>query len=218
MNSSDYEHLMVEENDPYDGNKVDTVETSADEYTACLNFGERLEKARDKAGMTQQALADAVGASKGAVARWEAGTREPGMAYLSKLSEALGVTTDYLLGLSDSDGSVTSINDRAMAILKKVREQGDEQALFFETTFSRYIEQISLLKKVKKAIDDKGVLLDKVNVKGDSNQVSNPALKDYVSLSAQANDTGKLLIRFVKEPLDDDDSEKDELAMFLNRR
>ena len=218
MNSNDYENPIAEDNNSVDGNDADRVETSADESTACLNFGERLGKARDKASMTQQALADAIGVSKAAISRWEAGTREPGMDYLAKLSETLGVTTDYLLGLSDSDGSVMSINDRAMAILKRVREQGDEQALFFETTFSRYIEQISLLKKVKKAIDDKGVLLDKVNVKGESNQASNPALKDYVSLSAQANNTGKLLIRFLKEPLDDDDTEKDELALFLTRR
>ncbi len=218
MNSIDFENPAGENDDFAAGNSVDTVETSVDESTACFPFGGRLAKAREKAGITQQTLGDIIGASKGAIARWEAGTREPGMAYLSKLSKALCVTTDYLLGLSDSDGSVQSINDRARAILVKVREQGDEQALFFETTFSRYIEQISLLKKVKKAIDDNGVLLDKVNVKGDSNQVSNPALKDYVSLSAQANDTGKLLIRFVKDPLEDDDVEKDELKLFLSRR
>ncbi len=218
MNTIDFENPAVEKDELAAGNSVDNVETSGDESAVCLPFGQRLAKAREKAGITQQTLGDIVGASKGAIARWEAGTREPGMAYLAKLSEALGVTTDYLLGLSDSDGSVQSINDRAKAILEKVRDQGDEQALFFETTFSRYIEQMSLLKKVKKAIDDKGVLLDKVNVKGDSNPVSNPALKDYVSLSAQANDTGKLLTRFVKDPLGDDDAAKDELMRFLSRR
>ena len=135
------------------------------------------------------------------------------------IAEKLDVPSDYLLGLSDSDGSSQnlSINDRAKAILERVRDKSDEQALFFETTFTRYIEQISLLKKLKKAIDDNGVLVTKVNVKGDENKVSNPAIKDYVSVSAQANDTGKLLIRFVQDPLEGE-SDKDELELFLSGR
>ena len=182
-------------------------------------FADRLHKAREKAEIQMQELADHLSVNVSTVSRWENGVMQPGLEMVAEIATKLNVPVDYLLGLSDSDGSSQnlSINDRAKAIIAKARDKGDEQALFFETTFSRYIEQIALLKKLKSAIDDNGVLIPKKNVKGDNNLVSNPALKDYVAVSAQANDTGKLLIRFVQEPLEDD-SEKDELELFLSGR
>ena len=195
------------------------VVEAANSLTEWQIFTERLRSAREKAGLTVQALAEKLSVDISTVSRWESGTREPGLKMVADIAEKLDVPTDYLLGLTDSDGSSQSltINDRAKAILERVRDKSDEQALFFETTFTRYIEQISLLKKLKKAIDDNGVLIAKVNVKGDENQISNPALKDYVSVSAQANDTGKLLIRFVQDQLEGD-SDKDELELFLAGR
>ena len=189
------------------------------ELTGRKVFAERLRMAREKAGLTSQALADKLSVNISSVSRWESGGREPGLKTVADIAVLLDVPTDYLLGVTDSDGSSQSlsINDRANAILERVRDKSDEQALFFETTFRRYIEQISLLKKLKKAIDDNGILIPKKNVKGDDNLISNPALKDYVAVTSQANDTGKLLIRFVQEPLEDD-SEKDELELFLSGR
>lgn len=195
------------------------IEDRADVRPQRPVFAERLRLAREKAGMTVQECADALSVSKGALEKWESGAREPGLKAVAEISKTLDVPTDYLLGLTDSDGSAQSlsINDRAKAILERVREKGDEQALFFETTFTRYIEQLSLLKKLKTAIDENGILIPKKNVKGDDNLISNPALKDYVSVSSQANDTGKLLIRFVQDPLEDE-TEKDEFELFLSGR
>lgn len=209
------ENAQTEEKMPSE----ELVVEAANSLTEWQIFTERLRSAREKAGLTVQALAEKLSVDISTVSRWESGTREPGLKMVADIAEKLDVPTDYLLGLTDSDGSSQSltINDRAKAILERVRDKSDEQALFFETTFTRYIEQISLLKKLKKAIDDNGVLITKVNVKGDENQISNPALKDYVSVSAQANDTGKLLIRFVQDPLEGD-SDKDELELFLAGR
>lgn len=209
------ENAQNEEEMPEEEN----AENWADNRTARPVFAERLRLTREKAEMTVQECADTLSVSKGALEKWESGAREPGLKTVADIASKLGVPADYLLGLSESDGSSQSlsINDRAKAILERVRDKSDEQALFFETTFSRYIEQISLLKKLKTAIDDYGVLITKVNVKGEKNQISNPALKDYVSVSAQANDTGKLLIRFVQDPLESD-SDKDELELFLSGR
>ena len=182
-------------------------------------FAERLQSAREKAKIAVQELADRLSMSGSSIYKWESGVAEPGLKTVSDIAEILNVPSDYLLGLTDSDGSSQnlSINDRAKAILERVRDKSDEQALFFETTFTRYIEQIALLQKLKKAIDEKGVLITKQNVKGGENTISNPAIKDYVSVSSQANDTGKLLIRFVQEPLEGDD-DKDELELFLSGR
>lgn len=195
------------------------VAEDANELQGLQIFAERLRMSREKAGMQMQELADTLSVHVSTVSRWESGIAQPGLAVVATIAGKLEVSTDYLLGVADSDGSSQSmsINDRAKAILDRVREKSDEQALFFETTFRRYIEQITLLQKLKTAIDKNGILVTKKNVKGDGNLISNPALKDYVSVSAQANDTGKLLIRFVQEPLEDE-SVKDELEMFLSGR
>ena len=52
-------------------------------------------------GLTQQAAADLFGISLRGYCRWEKGEREPSFSDLADISRALGVTTDYLLGLSD---------------------------------------------------------------------------------------------------------------------
>ena len=49
-----------------------------------------IRQARLSAGLTQQALASAVGVSVGTVARWEAGTREPSWGHLHSAVWACG--------------------------------------------------------------------------------------------------------------------------------
>jgi transcriptional regulator with XRE-family HTH domain len=54
-------------------------------------FAGRLRELREAAGWTQEQLAERVGAKREAVARWEAGKREPGWSNVLALAEALGV-------------------------------------------------------------------------------------------------------------------------------
>lgn len=44
-----------------------------------------------KGGLTQQALADRVGTTKGTISRWESGERDPPLSALYALGDALGV-------------------------------------------------------------------------------------------------------------------------------
>lgn len=53
---------------------------------------------RKRSGLTQGALADALGLSKQAISNYETGEREPDLMTLVNLSNLLGVTTDELLG------------------------------------------------------------------------------------------------------------------------
>lgn len=67
-----------------------------------MTFGIRLRELRENEGYhSQQALADALGVAQSTVANWERGRREPNYATTVRLARLLGVTTDYLLGLSD---------------------------------------------------------------------------------------------------------------------
>lgn len=66
-----------------------------------MNIGQRLKEARKKAGLTQKRLAEIAGLSAGAYSTYEVGTRELSLATLVTLTKALGVSADWLLGLTD---------------------------------------------------------------------------------------------------------------------
>jgi transcriptional regulator with XRE-family HTH domain len=57
-------------------------------------FGARLRELREKAGLTQEDLAERAGVKRGAVARWESGAREPSWGNIVALADALGVSTE----------------------------------------------------------------------------------------------------------------------------
>ena len=57
----------------------------------------KIAEVRKSKGFTQQALAKAVGLTQGAVAHWESGRRQPPLAMLRKIAEALGVDVRELI-------------------------------------------------------------------------------------------------------------------------
>jgi transcriptional regulator with XRE-family HTH domain len=65
-------------------------------------FPRRLRKAREMRELSQQELAERARLQQAAVSHYESGTRLPSLLNLKRLSEALEVTTDYLLGRSRS--------------------------------------------------------------------------------------------------------------------
>jgi transcriptional regulator with XRE-family HTH domain len=69
-----------------------------------LLFTVRLTRARKACGWNQADLAAEVGSSQSIVSRWERGVGEPTHVQLYRLSLALKVATDWLLGLSDEGG------------------------------------------------------------------------------------------------------------------
>ena len=64
-------------------------------------FYERLKAARINAGLSQSAVGEKFNAPKQYISRWEKGVQEPSLAALYDLADALDVSVDYLLGLSD---------------------------------------------------------------------------------------------------------------------
>ena len=64
-------------------------------------FAERLKKLRKDKNMTQVQLAEALGVSKGTVAMWEIGKREPNFETLNRLSDIFDKRIDYILGNSN---------------------------------------------------------------------------------------------------------------------
>lgn len=64
-------------------------------------FAERLKVARELRGLKQSELANQAGIPPSSVAHFEGGSRKPSFDSLRRLSNALEVTTDYLLGRVD---------------------------------------------------------------------------------------------------------------------
>jgi len=62
-----------------------------------MTFGEKLQKLRQKAGMSQDALAERLDVSRQAVSRWERDETMPETDKVVAMADLFGVTTDYLL-------------------------------------------------------------------------------------------------------------------------
>ena len=62
-----------------------------------MEFRERLYQLRKGRGISQEELANAVGVSRQAVQKWEAGASTPDLNNLSALADFFGVTLDYLV-------------------------------------------------------------------------------------------------------------------------
>ena len=68
-------------------------------------FSEKLQILRKNKGLTQEALADKLGVSRQAVAKWEAGQVYPDITNLIQISDLMNVSVDYLV--KDQDCSVS---------------------------------------------------------------------------------------------------------------
>lgn len=62
-----------------------------------MTFGEKLQNLRQKAGMSQDTLAEKLNVSRQAVSRWERNETMPETEKVVALADLFGVTTDYLL-------------------------------------------------------------------------------------------------------------------------
>lgn len=63
-----------------------------------MEIGHRIAKRRMELGLSQRELAKLVGKSPGLVGQWENHSKNLGRETLSKVADALEVSTDYLLG------------------------------------------------------------------------------------------------------------------------
>ena len=70
--------------------------------TKGMMFTERLTKLRQARGWTKKEFSMQIGKTQQTVGKWENGTNAPTFKDLVKLVELFGVTSDYLLGLSNS--------------------------------------------------------------------------------------------------------------------
>lgn len=91
-----------------------------------MKLSEKILYCRQKAGLSQEALADILGISRQAVSKWETGVANPEVDKLLLLSKAFDVSTDWLL--SEDGPQEETINhhrDKIDAEASKTSYQSD---------------------------------------------------------------------------------------------
>ena len=84
---------------------------------------QKIKTLREKKGITQSELANQLGITRSGVNAWEMGISTPSTQYIIILAKFFNVSTDYLLGLSDTATiSVEGLSDREIASLAEIIE------------------------------------------------------------------------------------------------
>lgn len=73
--------------------------------------GDRLKVLRQRLGLSQDNFATMVGASQRMIGRYESGESDPTAEVVARLARHLGVTADYLLGLTDDPQATITESD-----------------------------------------------------------------------------------------------------------
>ncbi len=101
------------------------------------DLGERVRKAREKAGHTQKQLAEFLGVTQPTYSQYEASVRLPSLEVFARLVQVLGVSADYLLGGIDQEE--IRLDDETMKVFAEFKQLNQRDRQF-------YIDLINLVK------------------------------------------------------------------------
>ncbi|MBE5925882.1 MAG: helix-turn-helix transcriptional regulator [Lachnospiraceae bacterium] len=84
-------------------------------------MGKKLKSLRIEKNLTQKQVADRIGLAISAVSSYESSTRYPSFDVLVKLARIFHVSTDYLLGMTDTRNvDVTGLNDNEIELVSQL--------------------------------------------------------------------------------------------------
>lgn len=86
-----------------------------------MALGERIKACRQRAGMSQEKVAELVGVSRQAVTKWEVNQSAPNTENLFKLAEIFGTTVDMLL--ASEDDTTQSLAEQIYRLFKTEEEK-----------------------------------------------------------------------------------------------
>ena len=86
-----------------------------------VNMGEKLKSLRIEKKLTQKQVADRIGLAISAVSSYESGTRYPSYDVLVYLARIFHVSTDYLLGITNTRNiDVTGLRDNEIELVSQL--------------------------------------------------------------------------------------------------
>jgi len=103
-----------------------------------LSLGQRIRHYRTKAGLSQRALAAAVGISPAVLSRYEAGKLEPNVLTLMNIAKELKITVDTLVGLEPRPDLIAQNGDEALLLrlFRQLNDVGRDRALEYSSVLS----------------------------------------------------------------------------------
>lgn len=102
-----------------------------------IDIGRRIRSARQERGLTQEALAAAIGVSRSAVAQWETGRAGQLTTHLAAIAGALEVGVEFLMHGDDKRAPALAASGDELALLRLYRECADEDRQFLLRTARR---------------------------------------------------------------------------------
>ena len=112
------------------------------EHEPQTGVGARIREARQAMGLSQEALARAIGVSRSAVAQWETGRAGQVRANLARIASTLAVSMEYVLtgNGTPQQGPAADSGDE-LALLRLYRACTEEDRAFLLRTASRMARQ-----------------------------------------------------------------------------
>ena len=91
-------------------------------------FHETLAALRKKRGLSQRQVAAQLGISQALLSHYENGAREPGLSFVCRVCEYYEVSADYLLGRTDTPGTLAPETARSfLARLRALTDSAEEE-------------------------------------------------------------------------------------------
>ncbi len=96
-----------------------------------MSFGTQLRLARKRRGMTQKALAEAIGAKHNSVSNWESDRNRPDPDLIRRLCALLEVDSNWFFETDPLEGQLSGIEFALFGEVRELSEQDKQDVLDF---------------------------------------------------------------------------------------
>lgn len=119
--------------------------------TSHMSFGKRLKKARQDKGISQAQLGEIVGVHYTQIGRYESKDMKPSGEILTKLANALGVSSDFLMnGTTDEAANATLMDKELLQHFKKAEQLNKQQKFVLKEIVEAYLLKCDIQKSLVK--------------------------------------------------------------------
>lgn len=115
-----------------------------------LTFGERLKRARERKGMTQQQVKNLISVSDKSLSRYETNVSSPDPETITKLIKLYDVSADYILGLSPIMGESTLCDEKKFNIYSCIYKGLDELSDEYKRKVEEYVQMLCVYERSRK--------------------------------------------------------------------
>lgn len=116
--------------------------TKLSQVVGMSTLGDRIKKLRDRENIQQNDFAKKIGVSNVVLSRYESGERKPDYDTLDKIADYFQVSTDYLLGRTDSPNYEQNDNDQLKYYIDKINKEFPDSDLMFKDMESLTAEDL----------------------------------------------------------------------------